>query len=29
MVFDRGDYRTVDKERALARAQEIRGKLRG
>ncbi len=28
MVFDRGDYRTVDKERALARAQEIRGKLR-
>ena len=29
MVFDRGDYRTVDKERALARAQEIRSKLRG
>jgi len=29
MVFDRGHYRTVDKERALARAQEIRGKLRG
>lgn len=28
-VFDRGDYRTVDKERALARAQEIRIKLRG
>lgn len=29
MVFDRGDYPSVDKERALARAQEIRGKLRG
>ncbi|HEY5516921.1 MAG TPA: amidohydrolase family protein [Coriobacteriia bacterium] len=28
-VFDRGDYRTVDKERALARAREIREKLRG
>ena len=28
-VFDRGEYRTVDKERALARAQEIREKLRG
>lgn len=29
MVFDRGDYRTIDKERALARAREIRVKLRG
>jgi len=28
-VFDRGDYRTVDKARALARAREIREKLRG
>ncbi len=28
MLFDRGEYLTVDKERALARAQEIRGKLR-
>jgi 5-methylthioadenosine/S-adenosylhomocysteine deaminase len=28
-VFDRGDYPLADKERALARAQEIRGKLRG
>jgi 5-methylthioadenosine/S-adenosylhomocysteine deaminase len=29
MVFDRGDYSTVDKDRALARAREIRTKLRG
>ncbi len=29
MLFDRGEYLTVDKERALARAQEIRDKLRG
>ena len=28
LVFDRGDYPLADKERALARAQEIRGKLR-
>jgi 5-methylthioadenosine/S-adenosylhomocysteine deaminase len=28
-VFDRGDYPLADKERALARAQEIREKLRG
>jgi 5-methylthioadenosine/S-adenosylhomocysteine deaminase len=29
MLFDRGEYLTLDKERALARAGEIRGKLRG
>ena len=29
MLFDRGEYHTVDKQRALARAQEIRVKLRG
>jgi len=29
MLFDRGEYLTLDKERALARAQEIRDKLRG
>jgi 5-methylthioadenosine/S-adenosylhomocysteine deaminase len=29
IVFDGGEYRTIDKERALARAREIRGKLRG
>jgi 5-methylthioadenosine/S-adenosylhomocysteine deaminase len=28
-VFDGGDYPLADKERELARAQEIRGKLRG
>ena len=28
-VFDRGDYLLADKERALARAREIREKLRG
>jgi len=28
MLFDRGEYLTLDKERALARAQEIRDKLR-
>ena len=28
MLFDRGEYLTVDKQRALARAQEIRDKLR-
>lgn len=29
VLFDRGEYMTVDKERALARAFEIRDKLRG
>ncbi|HEX9093224.1 MAG TPA: amidohydrolase family protein [Coriobacteriia bacterium] len=29
LLFDRGEYLTLDKQRALARAQEIRGKLRG
>ena len=29
MVFDGGEYLTVDKDRALSRAQEIRDKLRG
>jgi hypothetical protein len=29
VLYDRGDYLSIDSERALARAEEIQAKLRG